>query len=134
MLKQVQHDTTMSSRNKFSMTWKNTVIPNLIRDLHEERIMTDKAYVYFMTNKTNTVLYIGVTSDLQKRVNQHKNHEYEGFTDKYNCTKLVYFEECNDIKAAIAREKQLKNWHRDWKNNLVNQFNKDWKDLSEDRC
>lgn len=116
------------------MTWKNTVIPNLIRDLHEERIMTDKAYVYFMTNKTNTVLYIGVTSDLQKRVNQHKNHEYEGFTDKYNCTKLVYFEECNDIKAAIAREKQLKNWHRDWKNNLVNQFNKDWKDLSEDRC
>lgn len=96
--------------------------------------MTDKAYVYFMTNKTNTVLYIGVTSDLQKRVNQHKNHEYEGFTDKYNCTKLVYFEECNDIKAAIAREKQLKNWHRDWKNNLVNQFNKDWKDLSEDRC
>ena len=128
MLKQVQHDTTMSSR------MEKTVIPNLIRDLHEERIMTDKAYVYFMTNKTNTVLYIGVTSDLQKRVNQHKNHEYEGFTDKYNCTKLVYFEECNDIKAAIAREKQLKNWHRDWKNNLVNQFNKDWKDLSEDRC
>ena len=92
--------------------------------------MTDKAYVYFMTNSTNTVLYIGVTSDLQKRVNQHKNHEYEGFTDKYNCTKLVYFEECNDIKAAITREKQLKNWHREWKNNLVNQLNKDWKDLS----
>ena len=66
--------------------------------------MAEKAYVYFMTNKTNNVLYIGVTSDLQKRVYQHKHHMYEGFTDKYNCTKLVYFEECNDIKAAIARE------------------------------
>ena len=84
-----------------------------------------------MTNKTNAVLYIGVTSDLQKRVSQHKNHVYEGFTDKYNCTKLVYFEECNDINVAIAREKQLKNWHREWKNNLVNQINPEWKDLSE---
>ena len=93
-------------------------------------LLVDKAYVYFMTNEYNTTLYIGVTSDLQKRVWQHKNHIYEGFTDNYNCTKLVYFEECNDIKSAIAREKQLKNWHRDWKNNLVNKINKDWKDLS----
>ncbi|MCQ2576006.1 MAG: GIY-YIG nuclease family protein [Treponema sp.] len=92
--------------------------------------MVKKAYVYFMTNEYNTALYIGVTSDLQKRVYQHKNHTYEGFTDKYNCTKLVYFEECNDITAAISREKQLKNWHREWKNNLVNETNKDWKDLS----
>ena len=68
-----------------------------------------------MTNISNNVLYIGVTSDLTKRVNQHKNHEYKGFSDKYNCTKLVYFEECNDINAAIKREKQLKNWHREWK-------------------
>ncbi len=96
--------------------------------------MAENGYVYFMTNKSNSVLYIGITSDLTKRVNQHKNHEYEGFTDKYNCTKLVYFEECNDIMAAIAREKQLKNWHRDWKNNLVNQMNPEWKDLSECRC
>ena len=92
--------------------------------------MPEKAYVYFMTNKTNRALYIGVTSDLQKRVFQHKRHEYNGFSDKYNCEKLVYFEECNDINAAIAREKQLKNWHREWKNNLVNEFNKEWKDLS----
>ena len=70
--------------------------------------MPEKAFVYIMTNKSNSTLYIGVTSDLTKRVAQHKNHEYEGFTDKYNCTKLVYFEECNDIKAAITREKQLK--------------------------
>lgn len=83
-----------------------------------------------MTNNSNKVLYIGVTSDLTKRVMQHKNHVYEGFTEKYNCTKLVYFEECNDINSAIRREKQLKNWHRDWKNNLVNQSNKDWNDLA----
>ena len=92
--------------------------------------MAEKAYVYFMTNNSNKVLYIGVTSDLTKRVMQHKSHVYEGFTDKYNCTKLVYFEECNDINSAIRREKQLKNWHRDWKNNLVNQSNKDWNDLA----
>ena len=83
-----------------------------------------------MTNQYNSVLYIGVTNDLQKRVNQHKNHIYEGFTDRYECSKLVYFEECNDIKAAIAREKQLKNWHRDWKINLIETYNKDWIDLS----
>ena len=92
--------------------------------------MAEKAYVYFMTNNSNKVLYIGVTSDLTKRVMQHKNHVYEGFTEKYNCTKLVYFEECNDINSAIRREKQLENWHRDWKNNLVNQSNKDWNDLA----
>ena len=84
-----------------------------------------------MTNISNTVLYIGVTSDLKKRVHQHKSHEYKGFTDKYNCTKLVYYEECNDINAAIEREKQLKNWRREWKNNLVNKINPDWNDLSE---
>ena len=83
-----------------------------------------------MTNASNSVLYTGVTSDLSKRVKQHKNHEYEGFTDKYNCTKLVYFEEYSDIKDAITREKQLKKWHREWKNNLVNQMNKNWIDLS----
>lgn len=83
-----------------------------------------------MTNANNKALYIGVTSDLTKRVLQHKNHQYEGFTDKYNCTKLVYYEECNDINAAITREKQLKNWHRDWKNNLIKQTNPEWKDLS----
>ena len=92
--------------------------------------MPEKGYVYFMTNSDNKALYIGVTSDLTKRVLQHKNHQYEGFTDKYNCTKLVFYEECNDIKAAISREKQLKNWHRDWKNNLINQLNPERMDLS----
>ncbi|MBO4318846.1 MAG: GIY-YIG nuclease family protein [Treponema sp.] len=94
--------------------------------------MAEKGYVYFMTNQSNRVLYVGVTSDLDKRVAQHKKHEYGGFTASYNCNKLVYFEECNDIKMAIEREKQLKNWKRKWKNDLVNEFNKEWKDLSEE--
>ena len=93
--------------------------------------MEKKGYVYIMTNKSNTVLYIGVTGNIQERVLEHKNHKYQGFTDKYQCTKLVYFEKFNDIKTAIIREKQLKNWHRDWKINLINSYNKDWKDLAE---
>ncbi len=92
--------------------------------------MDENGYVYFMTNSRNTVLYIGVTSNLEKRVQEHKTHMYEGFTDRYNCSKLVYFEQCNDMKSAIAREKQLKNWHRDWKNALVNRENPLWNDLS----
>ena len=83
--------------------------------------------VYFMANKNNTVLYIGVTSKLVKRVYQHKTKEYKGFTSKYNCDKLVYF----DINEAIAREKQLKNGNRNKKNALVNKDNPEWKDLSE---
>ena len=87
--------------------------------------------VYFMTNKNNTVLYIGVTSDLVKRVYQHKTKAYKGFTSKYNCDKLVYFEVYSDINEAIAREKQLKAGSRKKKNDLVNKENPEWKDLSE---
>ncbi len=89
-------------------------------------------YVYILTNKTNKVLYIGVTNDLDRRIFEHKNKLVEGFTKKYNLTKLIYFEATGDIRSAIEREKQLKNWHRDWKINLINSFNPTWKDLSED--
>lgn len=89
-------------------------------------------YVYILTNKSNKVLYIGVTNDLIRRMFEHKNKLIEGFTEKYNLVKLVYYEVTNDIESAIKREKQLKNWHRDWKINLITQFNPDWKDLSED--
>ena len=92
----------------------------------------EKSYVYMMTTKSNSALYIGVTSNLKKRVNEHKNHNYIGFTDKYYCTKLVYFEEFNDIESAIKREKQLKKWHRSWKINLIKTFNEDWRDLAEE--
>ncbi len=86
-------------------------------------------YVYFMTNPNNNVLYIGVTSDLNKRVLQHKNHMLSLFSDKYNCDKCVYYEEFQQIMKAIEREKQLKGWKREWKNHLVNQVNPDWCDL-----
>jgi len=88
--------------------------------------------VYFMTNKNNTVLYIGVTSELVKRVYQHKTKAYKGFTAKYNCDKLVYFEVYTDINEAISREKQLKNGNRKRKNELVDKENPDWNDLSEE--
>lgn len=87
--------------------------------------------VYFMTNKTNNVLYIGVTSNLEKRVYQHKSKAYEGFTEKYNCNKLVYFEVFSDINQAISREKQLKKGNRKRKNDLVKSMNPEWKDLSD---
>jgi putative endonuclease len=88
-------------------------------------------YVYILTNKSNKVLYIGVTNDLIRRIFEHKNKRIEGFTKKYNLVKLVYYEVTNEVEVAIRREKQLKNWHRDWKINLINQFNPDWKDLSK---
>src|SRR3989337_2895099 len=89
-------------------------------------------YVYILTNKTNRVLYTGVTNDLIRRMFEHKNKLVEGFSKKYNLTKLVYYDLTSDVKSAIKREKQLKNWHRDWKINLINQFNPEWKDLSEE--
>ncbi|MDP2971804.1 MAG: GIY-YIG nuclease family protein [Deltaproteobacteria bacterium] len=89
-------------------------------------------YVYILTNKNNKVLYIGVTNDLERRIFEHKNKLVEGFTKKYNLNKLIYYEMTEDINSAIEREKQLKNWHRDWKINLINSFNPTWKDLSLD--
>ena len=84
-----------------------------------------------MTNKNNTVIYIGVTSDLLKRVYQHKSKSYKGFTSKYNCNKLVYFEEFTDINEAISREKQLKSGNRKRKEELINAENPGWVDLSD---
>jgi putative endonuclease len=77
------------------------------------------------------VLYIGVTNDIVRRVAEHKTKINKGFTYKYNCEKLVYYETFALMIEAIAREKQLKNWKREWKNELVNDFNPEWKDLSE---
>ena len=76
--------------------------------------MNDKRqyYIYIMTNKSNKVIYIGVTNDLGRRIFEHKNKLVEGFTKKYNLMKLVYYEVTDDVESAIKREKQLKNWHR----------------------
>jgi putative endonuclease len=90
-----------------------------------------KSLVYFMTNKNNTVIYVGATSDLLKRVYQHKTKTYKGFTAKYNCDKLIYFEEFDAINLAIAREKQLKSGNRKRKERLINAENPEWNDLSD---
>ena len=93
--------------------------------------MENNAYVYFTANNNNNVLYIGVTNNLARRVLEHKNHiNADSFTSKYNCNKLVYYEYTNSIKDAIAREKQLKNWKREWKNDLIKNKNPTWEDLS----
>ena len=94
-------------------------------------IIMKQYYIYIITNNYNNVLYIEVTSDLIKRIWQHKNKLVEGFTKKYNVNKLVYYEITNDIKSAIKREKQLKNWHKDWKLNLIKEFNPAYEDLFE---
>lgn len=88
--------------------------------LYAQEISMEKTYyVYIITNKLNSVLYIGITSNLVKRIWEHKNKVVDGFSNKYNLNKLVYYEICNDIEQAIKREKQLKNWHRAWKDNLI---------------
>jgi len=87
-------------------------------------------YVYIMTNIANTVLYTGVTNNLERRVYQHKHKTHPGFTEKYNVSKLVYYETFSDVSKAIAREKQIKNWKRDWKVSLVEKENAKWLDLS----
>jgi len=87
-------------------------------------------FVYFMTNANNTILYVGVTNNLVKRVYEHKNGIYEkSFTYKYNCNKLVYYEVFGDVKYAITREKQIKNWKRKWKNNIISNKNPEWHEL-----
>ncbi len=87
------------------------------------------AYIYIMTNKTNSTLYIGVTSGLIKRVYEHKNALVDGFTKRYNLKKLVFYEIYDDINSAITREKQLKAWKREWKVELIESQNRDWNDL-----
>jgi putative endonuclease len=89
-------------------------------------------HIYIMTNIKNTTLYIGVTSQLLQRVYQHKSKLILGFTNKYNLNKLVYFEKFETMYDAITREKQLKNWRRAWKENLIEQINPNWLDLSKD--
>ena len=92
--------------------------------------MNKAGYIYFLSNHYNNVLYIGVTNNIRRRVAEHKAKVNKGFTYKYNCDKLVYYEVFDSITNAISREKQLKNWKREWKNKLVNEMNPEWKDLS----
>jgi len=89
-------------------------------------------YVYILSNKKNGTLYVGMTNDLERRMFEHKHKLIEGFTKKYNLNRLIYFEQFQYVNDAIKREKQLKNWNRQWKIDLIEKDNQDWKDLSFD--
>ncbi len=101
--------------------------PNLLLG---RTIMDEEFCIYIMTNKYNTVLYTGVTNNLQRRVWEHKIGVGSKFASKYRTTKLVYYEVSNSIKSAILREKQIKGGSRQKKLDLINSLNPDWKDLS----
>ena len=88
-----------------------------------------QSYIYILANKYRTTFYIGVTANLSKRIIEHKEGVASKFTKKYNVIDLIYFEEFSDINQAIAREKQLKNWHKEWKLNLIKELNPTLKTL-----
>lgn len=86
-------------------------------------------YVYILASRRNGTLYIGITSDLLKRVYEHKQNLIDGFTKEYNVHALVYYEAHNNIEGAITREKQIKKWKRRWKMRLIEEMNPEWEDL-----
>ncbi len=85
-----------------------------------------------MANKNNNVLYVGITNDLIRRAYEHRNNLVEGFTKKYNCHKLVWFQQTNDVESAITQEKRIKKWKREYKENVINIMNPEWRDLYDD--
>ena len=87
-------------------------------------------FVYILASKAHGTLYIGVTNDLSRRYFEHISKQPGSFTQKYHISRLVYYEETDDIETAIAREKQLKNWHRQWKINLIETINPEWQNLA----
>jgi putative endonuclease len=116
-------------------------IPKRVRDDTEGKVVffflknrtamrLRRYYVYILTNARNTVLYIGMTNDIMCRMTEHKAGTIEGFSRRYDLKKLIYLEEFAEVREAIAREKQLKNWHREWKLNLIRQENPEMEDLS----
>jgi putative endonuclease len=92
----------------------------------------EESYVYILANIRNGTLYVGSTTDLVKRIWEHKNKVIPGFTAKYNVDQLVYYEAHQDIMEAARRERRLKNWCRKWKLNIIEQFNPEWRDLYEE--
>ena len=89
----------------------------------------DNYFVYILASRRNGTLYVGVTNDLIRRIHQHKENLVDGFTRKYNVHTLVYYESCPDIRAAITREKRMKKWRRQWKIELIEKENPEWRDL-----
>ncbi len=94
--------------------------------------MDKRGYVYLLTNRRNGTLYIGVTSDLTRRIWQHRTEAVDGLSARFGTKTLVYFEVFDDIETAIPREKALKKWRRKWKRDLIEKINPDWRDLYPD--
>jgi len=94
--------------------------------------MKNNSYIYIIANKNNTVLYIGVTTNIIKRIFEHRNKLVDGFSSKYCLYKLVYYEIFDDLESALNREKQLKRWHREWKNNMIESINPNWSDIYDE--
>ena len=89
-------------------------------------------YIYILSSKRNGTLYVGVTNDLARRIYEHKNGLVGGFTKKYNVKNLVYYEQSDSKEGALTREKQIKEWHRKWKLELIEKNNIEWKDLYDE--
>ena len=94
-----------------------------------KRTMNENYYVYMMSNKPRGTIYIGMTHDIAKRVSEHKSEIIKGFTSRYKLKKLVYYEYIEGKWNAADRERKLKNWHRDWKIDLIETHNPEWQDL-----
>lgn len=118
--------------NNFAVTSAKVVPKKSHSFLPYSLTMKKSGYVYIMVSGTNGTLYIGVTSDLVKRIWQHRTGVIDGFTSTYGCKTLVYFEVFADIADAIAREKAMKKWNRTWKLKRINVFNPKWRDLWPD--
>jgi len=106
--------------------------PQLDWGSSHKQTMSKQYYIYILASQRNGTLYIGVTNNLAKRIYEHKNNLVEGFTKKYHIHNLVYFEQTDNIRSAIEREKVLKKWNRNWKLDLIEKHNPDWKDLFKD--
>ncbi|MGB0887410.1 MAG: GIY-YIG nuclease family protein, partial [Vicingaceae bacterium] len=103
-----------------------------IGDLVKEQVLMNKYFVYILASKRNGTLYISATNDLEKRIFEHKNKIFKGFTQKYNVTQLVYFEEFDNSDETFTRERRLKKWNRAWKLILIEKENPRWKYISEE--
>ena len=115
---------------KMNAVYVISMASSILELLNSNNRMAHGGSVYIMTNVLRTVVYIGVTSELRIRILQHREHYFKGsFTDKYNCTICVYYENFSHIQEAIAREKELKKWNRTKKNELITLFNAQWIDL-----
>ncbi len=152
MLKQVQHDLTFSNRHPELVSGSHRMSGLLglhLKDVHQacgmlkqvqhdgrfltirKNMLLKQGHVYIMSNQYRTTFYIGVTSDLESRVWQHVNGEGSAFVKKYKLYDLVFYEYFERITDAIDREKQLKNWHKDWKIKLIQSMNPEMKDLKD---